>query len=73
MIGSSTVNGWLRASEERVISQNWTIPGGLTRLVQIYAVADPASAVTEFDETNNRLVYENQRQRSRTQLSRSYV
>ncbi|MGL5019026.1 MAG: CARDB domain-containing protein, partial [Luteolibacter sp.] len=58
VIGSTTVNGWLRASEERVISQNWTIPGGLTQLVQIYAVADPASAVTEFDETNNRLVYE---------------
>ena len=58
VIGSTTVNGWLRASEERVISQNWTIPGGLTRLVQIYAVADPASAVTEFDETNNQLVYE---------------
>ena len=58
VIGSTTVNGWLRASEERVISQNWTIPSGLTRLVQIYAVADPASAVTEFDETNNQLVYE---------------
>lgn len=58
LIGSSIVDGWLRATEERVVEQPWTIPAGLSGAVKLYAVVDPLAAIPEFYETNNQLALE---------------
>jgi len=52
LIQTSTVPGWLKASDEAEVTATWTIPmPAVARTV--HAKADPGNAVTELTETNN--------------------
>lgn len=53
LITNVTIAGWLEGAATNTVSALWVVPDPATNHV-LYAVADPAGAVTEFDETNNR-------------------
>jgi CARDB len=58
IIGTKTIAGLLRATEEQLIEQLWTVPTGLTGTIRIFAVVDPLAQVSEFSEANNQLLFE---------------
>jgi hypothetical protein len=52
LITNVMISGWLEGSATNTISTVWVVPEPATNHV-LYAVADPAGAITEFDEANN--------------------
>ncbi|HPA21278.1 MAG TPA: CARDB domain-containing protein [Verrucomicrobiae bacterium] len=52
LIGGGVVSGWLRAGDTQSVTSAWTVPSPAVART-LFAVADPAGAVTEFDEANN--------------------
>lgn len=54
MITNITISGWLDGAATNTVSALWVVPEPATNHV-LYAVADPAGANAEFDESNNAL------------------
>lgn len=54
LITNVAIPGWLEGATTNSVSVLWVVPEPATNHV-IFAVADPAGAVTEFDEGNNKL------------------
>ena len=52
LITNATISGWLEGAATNTVSALWVVPEPATNHV-LYAVADPAGAITEFDEANN--------------------
>ncbi|MCU0784486.1 MAG: hypothetical protein MUF81_10675, partial [Verrucomicrobia bacterium] len=52
LITNVAVTGWLEGAATNTVSALWVVPEPATNHV-LYAVADPAGALTEFDEANN--------------------
>lgn len=53
LITNITISGWLEGAATNTVSTLWVVPEPATNHV-LFAVADPAGAITEFDEGNNR-------------------
>lgn len=53
LIGGGTILGWLKAGDTQSVTSAWTVPSPAVART-LFAVVDPAGAVTEFDEGNNR-------------------
>lgn len=54
LITNITIAGWLDGAATNTVSALWVVPEPATNHV-LYAVADPAGVVAEFDEANNQL------------------
>lgn len=54
LIGTATVPGWLEAAADAEVTLAWTVPQP-AQARTIHVKIDPASAVSESDETNNTL------------------
>lgn len=54
LIANIAISGWLEGAATNTVSALWVVPEPATNHT-LYAVADPAGALTEFDEANNRL------------------
>ena len=52
LITNVAISGWLEGAATNAVSALWVVPEPATNHV-LYAVADPAGALTEFDEANN--------------------
>ena len=52
LITNVAISGWLEGAATNTVSALWVVPEPATNHV-LYAVADPAGALTEFDEANN--------------------
>ena len=52
LITNIALSGWLEGAATNTVTALWVVPEPATNHV-LYAVADPANAVTEFNETNN--------------------
>ena len=52
LITNLTVSGWLEGAATNTVNALWVVPEPATNHV-LYAVADPAGALTEFNEENN--------------------
>lgn len=52
IITNVAISGWLEGAATTTVSALWVVPEPATNHV-LYAVADPAGALTEFDESNN--------------------
>jgi hypothetical protein len=52
LITNVVISGWLEGAATNTVSALWVVPEPATNHV-LYAVADPAGALTEFDESNN--------------------
>ena len=52
LITNLTVSGWLEGAAANPVSTLWVVPEPATNHV-LFAVADPAGELTEFDEANN--------------------
>lgn len=53
LITNVAISGWLEGAATNPVSALWVVPEPATNHV-LYAVADPAGAITEFDEVNNK-------------------
>lgn len=54
LITNVEVPGWLEGAATNILTALWVVPEPATNHV-LYAVADPAGSITEFDEGNNQL------------------
>jgi len=52
LITNVAISGWLEGAATNMVSTLWVVPEPATNHF-LYAVADPAGAITEFDEANN--------------------
>jgi hypothetical protein len=52
LITNIAISGWLEGAATNMVSALWVVPEPATNHF-LYAVADPAGALTEFDEANN--------------------
>jgi hypothetical protein len=53
LITNVSISGWLEGAATNTVSALWVVPEPATNHV-LYSVADPAGAITEFDEANNK-------------------
>ena len=52
LITNVAISGWLEGAATNTVSALWVVPEPATNHI-LFAVADPAGALTEFDEANN--------------------
>lgn len=54
LITNATISGWLEGAGSNSVCAVWVVPEPATNHV-LYAMADPAGVISEFDEANNQL------------------